>query len=122
MPWNTLHARLGPGSVGGLARGILTAAELRMAYHVAYVLLTTCAAETTDVNATAMLLLRLASQLRRENCPNPRYPQIRREFVSMLTSELDSYTCWRCARTSHSHEDVEYTYCGACHLPERTDP
>jgi hypothetical protein len=27
----------------------------------------------------------------------------------------ESFTCPRCARTSHQPEDIKYGYCGACH-------
>lgn len=69
---------------------------------------------------TRQILKALAFQLRTTagTFPNPRYPQIRQEFVSMLACELASLACWRCGQVTHHADDVADTFCPGCKLRE----
>jgi hypothetical protein len=89
------------------------------AYHVALTEMECQAWPWDKAGPARQQLLRMAKALRgMGEMANPRFPQIRAELVSMFASELDSYTCWRCAATSHHPEDVSNRYCGNCHLFE----
>lgn len=112
-PVHALVALNGKLTTGGKARGLIAGAELRAAYWLAMTELENAA---WPDRAPFQQLQALATGLRKMgDFPNPRYPQIYATFVSMFASELDSYTCWRCAATSHHPEDARNKYCGNCH-------